>query len=62
MLGSPKATPSASKKPSASRSSVDFAIALASPLLAATRSDTAVVPPPRSFETLLRCTPAWEDV
>ena len=34
--------------------SVDLAIALASPLLAATRSVTAVVPPPRSLETFAR--------
>ena len=39
-----------------------LAIWFASPLVAATRSVTVVVPPPRSFATWLRCTPGFDVV
>src|ERR1700741_716451 len=44
------------------RASVLLASALASPLLAATRSVTPVVPPPRSLATFERWTPGCDDV
>ena len=62
IAGLPKAVPSASKNASAIRCSVALASSLASPLLAATRSAIAVVPPPRSLATLERCTPACDEV
>src|SRR3954462_9228654 len=44
------------------RASVALAISFASAAEAATRSVTAVVPPPRSLDTDARPTPGWEVV
>jgi hypothetical protein len=61
-FGLPLATPSASMNASARAWSALLTIALASPLVVATREPTICVPPPEPLETDERCTPGVLDV